>query len=83
MEERSAFGRYVRSTRVEARLSLRDVADRLGVSHVYLGEVERGVRPPLKKERWKALLAAIPGLDRSRLEKLAEVSKPIQLGGGH
>jgi transcriptional regulator with XRE-family HTH domain len=44
MARDSAFGRYLRGKRQRARLSLRAVAEKLGVTHVYLGEVERGVR---------------------------------------
>lgn len=35
----------IRTIRVEAGLSLRHVADRIGISHVALGEIERGIRP--------------------------------------
>ncbi len=35
-------GRYIRDKRVALGLTLRDVADHLGVRHVYYGEVERG-----------------------------------------
>ena len=38
----SAFGAYVREAREQAKLSLRQVANKLGVSHVYLGEVDVG-----------------------------------------
>ena len=74
-----SFGKYLRARRVAADLSLRDVASRLGVSHVYLGEVERAVRPPLKRDRWQALVDAIPGVTIDELERAAATSRPIQL----
>lgn len=74
-----SFGQYLRKTRTDAEISLREAARRLGVSAVYLGEVERGVRPPLKEERWELLLKAIPTLDRETLERLAAQEKPVQL----
>jgi transcriptional regulator with XRE-family HTH domain len=73
------FGQYIRQRRVEAELSLRFVADQLGISHVYLGEVERGVRPPLKKEHWAKLIATIPDIIEQELERKAAKSRPVQL----
>ncbi len=75
----SHFGHYLRKKRVAAKLSLRDVADRMDISHVYLGEVERGVRGPLKRERWPDLARAVPGISVATLERLSETSKPVQL----
>jgi transcriptional regulator with XRE-family HTH domain len=73
------FGVYLRQQRVAAGLSLRDVAQRLGISHVYLGEVERGVRGPLKPEHWSALLKIIPSLSRIELERTAAASRPMRV----
>src|SRR5262249_14591405 len=78
-----AFGRYIRGKRVDAELSLRHVADQLGVSHVYLGEVERGVRGPLAKDRWPDLIRAIPGVIEEELERAAATTRPLQLLLGH
>ena len=79
MTKRTAFGRYLRQKRIDAGLSLRVAADRLGVSHVYLGEVERGVRGPLRREHWSAMVKAIPGITMAELEEVAKASKPIQI----
>ena len=76
---KTEFGRHLRERRVEADISLRSAAKKIGVSAVYLGEVERGVRPPIKKKHWKRLLAAVPTLDRVTLERLAADARPIQL----
>lgn len=73
------FGRYIRRQRAVADVSLRSAAKTLGVSAVYLGEVERGVRPPLKEEHWDALIRAVPTIERSTLERLTAKAKPIQL----
>jgi len=73
------FGRYIRRVRVEAGVSLRAAARAIGVSAVYLGEVERGVRPPLKKERWDALVKIVPTLDRDTMNRLSANAKPVQL----
>jgi transcriptional regulator with XRE-family HTH domain len=35
----------IREARLAARRSLRSVATKLGISHVFLGEIERGIRP--------------------------------------
>ena len=77
--EPTPFGRLIRRRRVEAGRSLRDVADAIGISHVYLGEVERGLRGPLKREHWHALMQAIPGLGREELERAGEISRPLSL----
>ena|SRR5437016_590857 len=73
------FGQYLRTTRVAASLSLRAVADAIGISHVYLGEVERGVRGPLRPEHWPALMRAIPAMRRDELDRHAQLSRPLQL----
>jgi transcriptional regulator with XRE-family HTH domain len=73
------FGAYLRAQRVAAGLSLRQVADSLGVSHVYLGEVERGVRGPLARDRWPKLLMTVPGLSEAELERKAATTRPLQL----
>ena len=73
------FGRYLREQRVDAKISLRSAASKLGVSAVYLGEVERGVRPPLKEKHWDKLLKVVPTLSREKLEKFAVDARPMQL----
>lgn len=75
----SAFGKYLKSKRLAANLSLRDVANRIGVSFVFLGEVERGVRTMVKRERWPALEQAIPGFSVAEAERVATEDRPIQL----
>lgn len=73
------FGRYIRRQRAAAGVSLRSAAKALDISAVYLGEVERGVRPPLKEEHWDALIRAVPNIERSTLERLTAKARPIQL----
>lgn len=65
------FGAHIRRLRLAARLSLRDVAKATGMSHVYIGEVERGRRGPFIRERWPLLTGAIPGLTLEDLQRLA------------
>jgi transcriptional regulator with XRE-family HTH domain len=79
MPKPTLFGRYIRQQRNEAKRSLREVAEELRVSHVYLGEVERGVRGPLKKEHWPLLAKAIPRISLKKLKEYAEQSKPVQM----
>ena len=74
------FGKYLRSKRVAADMGLRDVAAALGIkSHVYLGEVERGVRKPLPQKHWQKLIEAIPGISMAGLERAAAATAPLQL----
>jgi transcriptional regulator with XRE-family HTH domain len=64
------FGELVHKTRTEAGRSLRSVAGLLGVSHVFLSDVERG-RNRLAPRHWKGLVEALPGLS---IEVLAQAS---------
>lgn len=73
------FGRYLRRKRNEAGLSLRALAEKMEVSAVYLGEVERGVRGPINDSRWDDLIKAIPSISRDELTRLSMKSKPMQL----
>jgi transcriptional regulator with XRE-family HTH domain len=75
----TAFGRYLMTKRKAAGLSLRALADALDISHVYIGEVERGVRPPLKPDWWPKLAQFIPGVTEDELAGLAAKSRPVQL----
>jgi transcriptional regulator with XRE-family HTH domain len=50
-----SFGELIRTSRRRLNKSLQDVADALGVSVVYVSEVERGKRPPFTNERLPAL----------------------------
>jgi predicted transcriptional regulator len=51
MINRFAYGRLLRDCRLRDRLSLKELASRLGVSVSYLSDVERGQRPPLNAVR--------------------------------
>jgi transcriptional regulator with XRE-family HTH domain len=75
----NTFGSFLRAARVKAKKSAREVAEAIGVSHVFYGEVERGTRPPFKQDRWPAVVEAIPGLTLEDLEHYAARSKPVQL----
>lgn len=74
------FGDYLRSKRLASGMSLRQLADQLGVSHVFLGEVERGVRGGLKRERWDDLVRALPGVSLDDLERQAIAARPLEIG---
>ena len=42
----SEIGQFIRDLRSNARISLRELADRAGVSNPYLSQIERGLRRP-------------------------------------
>ena len=73
---RPTFGKYLR---IEAKKSLRQLARELGISAVYLGEVERGVKPALKRERWPDVLRALPAVSHEELDRHERLEKPLQL----
>lgn len=54
-------GLQIRDARTAARMSLRDLGDRLGIPHIELGEVERNLRP-VPPKLWIAARAILPGL---------------------
>jgi transcriptional regulator with XRE-family HTH domain len=64
------FGELIRSSRRRLNKSLQDVADALGVSVVYVSEVERGKRPPFTIERLPALAQTLD-LDLDTLKAAA------------
>lgn len=75
----SLVGTYVRSKRLEAKMGLREAADRIGCSHTFLGEVERGVRKALP-ERWlEPIAAAIPTIELDVLRDRAMRQGTLQL----
>jgi len=73
----TSFGRYMRDVRLKANVSLRDLAKALGVSHVFLSEVERGLRG-LARQHWPRLLEMLPELDPLRLEHMAKLRLPVR-----
>lgn len=66
----SIFGETIRDQRSREGVSLRALAERLGVTTVYLGEVERGVVPSLPRKYWDLLSDFIPSLTMQMLEEL-------------
>ena len=54
------IGASIRRARVAAGVSLRSAAKEIGVSHVFLGLVERGQRP-LPREHYPRIAKALPG----------------------
>jgi transcriptional regulator with XRE-family HTH domain len=75
----TAFGRYLKKKRADAGLSLREVSAASGISFVFLGEVERGVRPMIKRDRWPALEQAIPGFSVLEVERQTSHERGVQL----
>lgn len=76
---RSPYGALLRQRRLEAGLSLRDVANQLGVSHVFLADVERGLRGPLKAEHEPVLLKTIGNMKLGELERARALSRPVKI----
>jgi transcriptional regulator with XRE-family HTH domain len=73
------LGRWLRDQRVAAGLSLRQVAERVGTSHVFWGEIERG-RKALPPERWERVSEVIPGVTVQCIADLARTdAKNLQM----
>ncbi len=68
-----SFGELIRSSRRRLNKSLQDVADALGVTVVYVSEVERSKRPPFTIERLPALAQVLElSLDELKTAAWAE-----------
>jgi transcriptional regulator with XRE-family HTH domain len=48
-EEPSSFGEYIRRQRELQELSMRQLADLVGISNPYLSQIERGLREPSER----------------------------------
>jgi transcriptional regulator with XRE-family HTH domain len=71
-----SFGEIIRASRRKLNKSLQDVADAIGVTPVYVSEVERGKRPPFTPERLPAL-ATVLELDLNELRATAWIEKKM------
>jgi transcriptional regulator with XRE-family HTH domain len=67
----NTYAAALRRLRQGRGLSLRQLGDLLGVSHVFLSDTERGGRPPLSYARTKHALDALGATDEERAELLA------------
>lgn len=73
--EKSTFSIYVREKRVESGISLRQMAEYLGISSVELGEIERGVQKTLPRSLWKKFLKVVDSASFEELVSLEKQSK--------
>jgi transcriptional regulator with XRE-family HTH domain len=62
---------------VESGKTLREVAEALSITHVYLGEVERGRRRLLPQKYWARLVKLVPSATLAGLREAAAASEPI------
>ena len=83
-ERKEAFGQYLRRVRHKAGLSLREAAERFGVTFVYLQRLETGKGPRLLKMDWLERISAVyarPGVEvchaAGLVEKLPDELRPI------
>lgn len=70
------FGATLRLLRVDAGFTLRELADRIGVSNAYLSRVENGHDAPPTPDRLVALARAF-GLAQTSLVELADRVSPV------
>ena len=74
----ATFGSYIKDKRIETGKSLRQLGQELELSASYLSEVERGIRPQLKRTRWEALVKAIPSITIEELELRCASSRVLR-----
>ena len=70
MEEAKQFGTRLRELRVQAHLTQRELAEKIGVDFSYLSKIENGVLPP-PSEKVLLKLAEVLGADKDELFALA------------
>lgn len=75
MSKDEHFGQVLRRRRRERELNLKDVAEELQVSVVFVSEVERGAKPPLTAPAIDALRNLLG--DVSELHRAAEKSRNV------
>ncbi|MBK7973714.1 MAG: helix-turn-helix domain-containing protein [Deltaproteobacteria bacterium] len=69
----------MRKKRRKVGLSLRELGEKIELSHTFLHQVEQGRRAPIPRSHWAALVDAIPGLTRDELERAAAEDRPLAL----
>lgn len=74
MPSDNGFGALVERERLRCGMSARELARRLGVSVVYLRDVERGLRGPFSAERTRRVAAEL-GVAPGPLEHLARIHR--------
>lgn len=72
----TAFGDRVRALRTAAGKAQREVARALGVSHVYVCQVEKGMRPPFLPPKLEKF-AELVGADITELSALAVEERTV------
>jgi transcriptional regulator with XRE-family HTH domain len=70
-------GQYIRKQRLASGLSLRELADQLGVSHVFVGGIERGTKsvPDTMVDR---LAEHVEGIKVATLRKYMSDAFPVR-----
>lgn len=66
----SALGDFLHEQRKIARLTLRQLGERAGVSHTYLGEIERGDAEKPSNDVLERIANALPGVHWVTLDAL-------------
>ena len=75
MEEEPSLGQLIRDRRVhDLKVTMKAIADRMDVTAMYVSDIERGKRTPLKHDRLKKIADAY-NLSVKRVEKAAFISK--------
>ena len=72
------LGRYLRACRNEEGLSLRSLADQVGLSDVFLSQVERG-KKRLDRSHWQVIAEAIDCLQVDEMETRAELDETMEI----
>ena len=75
-----SFGPFLRSIREKLGKTMRQVADLLGVSVVYISDIERGRRNPPSEDMIKAIAKFFQMPPDALLKKAAEDRGKVELG---
>ncbi len=73
------YGALIRRHRLKHRLTIRDLAAEIGISHAFLGAIEIGRAGPMSRAVEPKLLQALPSIPVDDLADARTLSEPVQI----
>jgi len=59
MTEQITFGNYIKASRIKAKISQRDLAERAGIDFTYLSKIENNKMPPPSEDTIRKIAAIL------------------------
>lgn len=77
-KEKETFGSYVRQRRIEKKISLRQVAHKIGVSATYISAIELGKFKPPSEEKIKEMAKLLSEHEDEMLARAHKISSDLK-----